>query len=403
MVNKLSREGVGYSTADLHHVRYIFASAVPRRSSGILEETGETLATIADVIHNQGARNGIVRQTIFVKDPQQIEPCREIIHGFYGDDLPATDFVVQPPCAGHWLAIEAWGIGRRNGADLQIERVSENLVIVRHSGLAWAHCAGILPQTPAPRVHARSVNAFGRMRDTLASRGFRYDQIVRTWLYLGDIVGPEADTQRYKELNRARAEFYQDLRFLRRHLPSGLDGLVYPASTGIGVSDREVMMSCVALATDRADVLTVPLENPLQTSAFRYETHYSPESPKFSRAMAVASPQALAVLISGTASIVQSETRCTGDAAGQTQQTLDNIQALIAGENLARSGIPGAAPTLDDLVLARVYIKHAADYAKVRAICERRLGELPIIFAVADVCRPDLLVEIEGVVVTSRA
>jgi len=403
MVKKLSREGVGYSTADLNHVRYVFASAVPRRSSGVLEETGETLATIADVIHDQGARNGIVRQTIFVKDPQQIEPCREIIHGFYGEDLPATDFVVQPPCAGHWLAIEAWGIGRRNGADLKIERVSENLVIVRHSGISWAHCAGILPQTPAGRVHERSTNAFGRMRDTLAGRGFSYDQVVRTWLYLGDIVGPEGETQRYKELNRARADFYQDLRFLRRHVPPTLNGLVYPASTGIGASDREVMMSCVALATDRADVIAAPLENPLQTSAFRYGARYSQESPKFARAMAIASRQAVAILISGTASIVQSETRCIGDVEGQTQQTLDNIQALIARDNLARNGITGVDATLTDLVLARVYIKHPADYARVRAICEQRLGELPIIFAVADVCRPELLVEIEGVVAAPRA
>jgi hypothetical protein len=44
-----------------------------------------------------------------------------------------------------------------------------------------------------------------------------------------------------------------------------------------------------------------------------------------------------------------------------------------------------------------VYIKFPQDHAKVRAICEARLGELPIIYAVADVCRDDLLVEIEGI------
>jgi hypothetical protein len=44
----------------------------------------------------------------------------------------------------------------------------------------------------------------------------------------------------------------------------------------------------------------------------------------------------------------------------------------------------------------RVYIKRQEDYEKVRAVCESRLGELPTIYAIADVCRPDLLVEIEG-------
>ena len=41
--------------------------------------------------------------------------------------------------------------------------------------------------------------------DRLAGEGVRFDQVFRTWLYLGDIVGPQDDTQRYKELNRARA------------------------------------------------------------------------------------------------------------------------------------------------------------------------------------------------------
>ena len=56
---------------------------------------------------------------------------------------------------------------------------------------------------------------------------------------------------------------------------------------------------------------------------------------------------------------------------------------------------------MDDLALVRVYIKHQEDYAKVRAVCEELLGELPTIYAEADVCRPELLVEIEGVAFSS--
>ena len=39
---------------------------------------------------------------------------------------------------------------------------------------------------------------------------------------------------------------------------------------------------------------------------------------------------------------------------------------------------------------------------KTRAVCEERLGELPTIYAVADVCRPELLVEIEGIAFSTR-
>jgi len=58
--------------------------------------------------------------------------------------------------------------------------------------------------------------------------------------------------------------------------------------------------------------------------------------------------------------------------------------------------MPGHGATLDQLASVRVYVKRQKDYGKVRAVCERRLGELPTIYAVADVCRPNLLVEIEG-------
>ena len=83
--------------------------------------------------------------------------------------------------------------------------------------------------------------------------------------------------------------------------------------------------------------------------------------------------------------------------AAQTHETLDNIAALISEENLCRHGLPGLGTSLDGLGLVRVYIKRQADYARTRAVCEKRLGALPAIYAVADVCRPELLVEIEGI------
>ncbi|MFP4057512.1 MAG: Rid family hydrolase [Candidatus Brocadiia bacterium] len=402
MIRKVCCEGVGYAVADLNAVQYVFASAVPQNGSGLAEQAHGALATIARVVDEEGPQGAIVRQTIFVRDAAHIPACRQLIGEFYGPELPATDYVVQPPCEDKLLAIEAWGVSRKHGP-LAIERVSEHLVVLRHSGIAWAHCAGMLPRTEAPGVHERALSAFARLRETLASQGFGFDQVVRTWLYLGDIVGEEDGTQRYKELNRARADFYQDVSFLAAYTPPSLNGAVYPASTGIGASDRDLRMSAVALASDRRDLVVVPLENPLQTSAFRYAERYSPHSPKFSRAMAIVGRRNAAILISGTASIVESEVHHLGDVEAQTRQTLDNVEALIARENLQRRGIHGLGASLGDLVLARVYIKRPEDYAAVRAVCERRLGDLPTVYAVADVCRPELLVEIEGVAMARKA
>jgi len=144
-------------------------------------------------------------------------------------------------------------------------------------------------------------------------------------------------------------------------------------------------------------VRLIALENPQQTSAFDYARRFSDKSPKFSRAMAVVIGDYLTTWISGTASIVNSESVHAGDIERQTHQTIDNIQRLIAAENFERHGVSGAAAELSDLAKIRVYVKHLEDFEKCRAVCRQRLGDLPTIYAQADVCRSDLLVEIEGV------
>jgi len=402
MISKESSEGVGYAVVRLNGVRHIFASAVPRQGTTLQEQAHDALQTVKAVIQEEGTRGSIVRQAVFMKDINQIEACRKIIKEFYGDRLPATIYIPQPPCEGKMLEIEAWGLGRGSGK-VDIQRFSERLVVTRHDGVAWAHLANIYPQTIATSVYDRSLDMLERTAEGMLAQGFRYDQIVRTWLYLGDIVGPEGETQRYKELNRARTDFYRYRKFGGNLLLPGSNHAIYPASTGIGTQGKDVVMSSMAMATDRTDVRLVPLENPHQTSAFDYDRNYGLKSPKFARAMAVKASQAATIFVSGTASITGSETKFIGDVEGQTRQTLENIGALISGDNLARHGLPGQDATLDNLALVRVYIKNQEDYAKVKAVCEDILGELPAIYAQADVCRPDLLVEIEGVAFGSPA
>jgi enamine deaminase RidA (YjgF/YER057c/UK114 family) len=105
----------------------------------------------------------------------------------------------------------------------------------------------------------------------------------------------------------------------------------------------------------------------------------------------------VATLVSGTASIVNCKTVFVGDAAKQTQQTLDNVEQLIAPENFARHGMAGSGATLHDVAKLRVYVKRADDYERCREVVERRLPNVPALYLIADVCRPDLLVEIEAV------
>ncbi|MGO9109343.1 MAG: dioxygenase [Thermoguttaceae bacterium] len=401
-IRKSSQAGIGYSVVELNDVRHVFAAAIPRRGLTLRQQAGDALRTIEAVIQEEGTRGSIVHQAVFVPNVNLIDECRQIIRDFYGTEMPATSYIPQPPCEGKLLAIEALGIGRGLG-EVEIERVSEQLVIARHNHISWCHCAEVVPQNGTGSVYDASLDAFQQIRALLGSVNIRFDQVIRTWLYLGGIVEDEGPEQRYKELNRARTDFFEDIHFLADRLPPGRNGRVFPASTGIGTEGRRVMMSAIALATDRKDIVAVPLENPRQTSAFDYAQHYSPKTPKFSRAMALSCGNYATILVSGTASITNSETRHLGDAVAQTCETLDNIRALISEDNLCHHGLSGLGASLEGLGLVRVYIKREEDYAKVRTACENRLGELPTIYAMADVCRPDLLVEIEGIAFSRKA
>ena len=109
----------------------------------------------------------------------------------------------------------------------------------------------------------------------------------------------------------------------------------------------------------------LPLENPLQTSAFSYPKSYSSKSPKFSRAMAMRIGDHVTTWISGTASIVNAETMHIGDVEKQTEQTLTNIERLIDAANFEQAGWSDAGATMDDLAKIRVYVKHHEDYREM--------------------------------------
>jgi enamine deaminase RidA (YjgF/YER057c/UK114 family) len=399
---KASHQGIGLATVELNDIGHVFATAIPRCGGTLREQAENALQSLDDVLRAEGTRQSIIRQTVFLTEPSQIDECRQIIRDFYGADLPVTSYVPQPPCGGKLLSIEAIGVGRGK-AEVQIERFSDQIVRVTHNALSWVHCANVTPRDGVTGAYNQTISSLAKLRGQLAKLDVGFDHVIRTWFYLGGIVADEGDTQRYKELNRARSSFFEGVQFLagcQTGLPQPLSP--YPASTGIGTEGRGLMLSCIALATARPDIVAMPLENPRQKSAFHYASSYSPKSPKFARALALSCGNYATIFISGTASIVDSESLHLGDVEAQTHQTIDNIEALISEDNLRRHGLPGFGSSLEGLGLVRVYIKRTEDYPKILAVCAQRLGEVPAIYTTADVCRPELLVEIEGMAFSRR-
>jgi enamine deaminase RidA (YjgF/YER057c/UK114 family) len=383
-----------YSVLDLTKVTRFVLMVTPRERGSFRDQMEEVLTVMRRVLDQGPRRAAITIQTVFLRAASDQVECQAILSAHFGAEQPVTNIVLQPPCGGAALAIEAWAI---RGDSVRFEHYGPQALTVEYDGLRWVHCGGIAPATDAQGVYARTTSGFQQMSALLARGGSRPGHVVRTWLYLGGITEPEAETCRYQELNRARKDFYRGVRFGRSPATHNGHAHGFPASTGIGINGTGLVMSCLALETDREDVFLLPLENPQQTPAYDYPGSDRRQIPMFSRAMALVTGDYVTTWISGTASIVNSESCHLGDIEKQTEQTLDNIERLITAENFNHHGLPGAGAVLNDLAKIRVYLKRAEDLDRCRSVCERRLGGVPAIYLTADVCRSELLVEIEGV------
>ena len=393
-------ERAACSSVELGELTRVALALTPAGRGAFAEQAREIIAGLKAMLANQPGPVTVTVQTVFLRRAAEQAQCEAIFRAHYGDQMPVTTYVIQPPCDGAALALEAWGIA---GNSLRIERFGPHALAVACDGVRWVYCGGIKPLAASEGAYAQTLDALARMNDALRLAGCSFPQTIRTWFYLEGITQPEAGSCRYQELNRARADFYRDIAFHSPRFRRQDAQRLYPASTGIGMSAADLLVSCVALETRRDDALLLSLENPQQTPAYAYDPRYCSQSPKFSRAMALLLGGCLTTWISGTASIVSCESRHAGDIEKQTEQTIDNIQRLISPDNFAAHGLSGAGAGLQDLAKIRVYLKRPEDLAKCRAICTGRFGSVPAIYAVADVCRPELLVEIEGIAFSRRS
>lgn len=388
-----------FSVADANAVRHLYAVVSPRQGSTYKAQLISSVEQTANIFAEHGGT--ITHQSVFLRGLDQAEHVDRLLRDLHGEGkMPATSYINQRPCdERNLVTVEATGVAGAVAVDYH----GPHVTTVRYDGMTWVQTAPCVAKTrwSTANVYNRTLYAMWQTKSLLESVGANMNQVVRTWFYIGSIVADDSGVgpgiQRYKELNRARTKFFQHVDFLADRVPRSVKHTVYPASTGIGMAGEDVSLSALALMTDRSDVMAVPLENPRQVAAFNYGQHYSPESPKFSRAMMVTCGDQATTYISGTASITASETQHLGDAAKQTEETLENILTLIGEENVARHGLPGLGTDLGGLGTVRAYVKRREDYPAVRSICEKRLCEIPVVYSIGDVCRDDLLVELEGI------
>lgn len=211
--------------------------------------------------------------------------------------------------------------------------------------------------------------------------GMELCAVARTWLYLDRIL------EWYGELNQVRSSLYD-------RLGLGFDGAGrvprYPASTGVGArghGDAICTMDLLAVDGDGAPPVRL-LSSPVQPEPWRYGS-------AFSRGAVVELPRARVLHVSGTAAIdAQGRTVAPGDARAQIRWTLEAVERLLAPE--------GAG--LQDICAATAFVKHASDARLfLEEVASRGLEPLPAVCVVADLCREDLLFELDAEVVVAAA
>ncbi|MBU2663849.1 FkbO/Hyg5 family chorismatase [Actinoplanes bogorensis] len=252
-----------------------------------------------------------------------------------------------------------------------------------HDGVAYAHdgeflfVAGRIAESGhyATATEKAYLTALGLIRD------LGYPNCYRMWNVVGAINEDNAEgLENYRDFCLGRADAFATMRFNETEIP---------AATGIGALGGGIGFYFL---TSRSGS-PIAIENPQQVSAYHYPQRYGPKAPKFARATRMGGR----VYVSGTASITGHESRHEGDLVRQTHLSLENIARVIGASNLWEHGI-GDGYFLANLDHIKVYVRHAEDIPVVRGICERAFSPAAEVrYLNVDVCRSDLLVEIEGI------
>ena len=126
------------------------------------------------------------------------------------------------------------------------------------------------------------------------------------------------------------------------------------------------------------------MTNARQEDAFLYGS-------AFSRGAYMEQTDVASIQLSGTASIdEQGRSQHVDDTRKQIILTLENVQALIAQKGM----------TLQHICDANIFIKQAEDAEIYREVADQfGLNDLPGIIINTDVCRDDLLFEIDATIV----
>jgi enamine deaminase RidA (YjgF/YER057c/UK114 family) len=345
---------------------------------------------VTEILSNAGAQ--IIHERIFGNNAiykNLLETRNKSIRKRFPEDPGLVTYIEGESCYGNPLA----GIQLRSFCPAKGE---ETVKIIREGnipqGRKWNRNGAKFLQFQKlhggnlsnEQNHRKQAEMMFRKAETfLKTEDASYRDVVRTWIYVENIL------DLYHEFNLARNTCYTDFGLLKSGNLDHAEKIFLPASTGITGKNPEgasTIMDLLAVTQSSDTGIQIrPLYGTRQRSPYRYGS-------AFSRAMCVVEPEGKWIFVSGTASINEKgESINIGDISSQVKYTVEVVDSLIQSEGASFS----------DLCEATVFLKRKKDFSLYQETAESLgLSSIPAVYLVADVCRDELLFELDAAFVT---
>ncbi len=240
-----------------------------------------------------------------------------------------------------------------------------------------------LDEKPGTSLDITTYVGYREMLRQLCDLGYPY--LWRAWNYFPRINDDQDGLERYRRFCVGR---HQALTETLADFPSSL-----PAATAVGTKSGPLQIVFLAGAQPATH-----LGNPRQLNAYEYPQDYGPRSPSFARATFTRSERECLLFIAGTASVVGHQSRHVGLPNEQTRETIQNLRAVIN-----HAGHAGGLDLIEvqHHVIYKAYVRDPDSLSEIRRVIENSpLRHQRILFLQGDLCRKELLVEIEGLIIS---
>ena len=364
-IERYSRPGVDVIAVRGSRVTEYFLAISPRGS-----DLESMFPTAAAALHETGAT--VVSQEVFGVSNEDGAGAQMLGDFFDAVTWPVTWIEEGSEEESARAAIQIWAVSGTGVTPVELR--GEVVGSVFDDGYArYCRLGGLAPEDTEAGNMRQARAVLELMEEGLQAANMNFSNVIRTWFYNHRML------DWYGEFNSVRTQFFKER--------AVFDGLV-PASTGVGGRNgagAALMAECLAYVPLTEGVEAKAVTSPLQCPAPAYGS-------SFSRAVELSTPEMRRLYVSGTASISQDGRSVhVGDVERQVERTMEVVEAILKSRDMAWA----------DVTRAIAYYKQAADCPLFGAPplgghCKGlELPEFPVALVKNDICRDDLLFEIE--------